>query len=130
VTSALNRDFNMWDSVDPFARTLLNSGGRGALRDVPQQALALGSTLARLPRRMDEVLARIESGQVAVRTPELDRRLRSVDRSVSRLGSAIVFAALLVAGVMQRSTDNVFGWVLIVASVVPLLHLLATWRRR
>jgi predicted unusual protein kinase regulating ubiquinone biosynthesis (AarF/ABC1/UbiB family) len=130
VTSALNRDFNMWDSVDPFARTLLNSGGRGALRDLPQQALSLGSTLARLPRRMDEVLARLESGRVAVRTPELDRRLRSVDRSVSRLGSAIVFAALLVAGVMQRSTDNVFGWVLIAAAVVPLLHLLATWRRR
>jgi predicted unusual protein kinase regulating ubiquinone biosynthesis (AarF/ABC1/UbiB family) len=130
VTSALDRDFNMWDSVDPFARTLLNSSGRGALRDLPQQALSLGSTLARLPRRMDELLARIDSGQVAVRTPELDRRLRSVDRSVSRLGSAIVFAALLVAGVMQRSTDNVFGWVLIVAAVVPLLHLLATWRRR
>jgi predicted unusual protein kinase regulating ubiquinone biosynthesis (AarF/ABC1/UbiB family) len=130
VTSALDRDFNMWDSVDPFARTLLNSSGRGVLRDLPQQALSLGSTLARLPRRMDELIARIDSGQVAVRTPELDRRLRSVDRSVSRLGSAIVFAALLVAGVMQRATDNVFGWVLIAAAVVPLLHLLATWRRR
>jgi predicted unusual protein kinase regulating ubiquinone biosynthesis (AarF/ABC1/UbiB family) len=130
VTSALNRDFNMWDAVDPFARTILNSGGRGAIRDLPQKALSYGNTLARLPRRLDELAARIDSGQIAVRTPELDRRIRSVERSVSRLGSAITFAALLVAGVFLRPTDEVFGWVLMGVSAVPLLHVLATWRSK
>jgi predicted unusual protein kinase regulating ubiquinone biosynthesis (AarF/ABC1/UbiB family) len=130
VTSALNRDFNMWDAVDPFARTILSSGGKGALRDLPQQALSYGNTLARLPRRLDELAARIDSGQVAVRTPELDRRIRSIDRSLSRLGSTIVFAALLVGGVLARPTDEVLGWVLMIASAVPLLHVIATWRRK
>ncbi len=130
VTSALDREFNMWDSVDPFARTILTSGGTSALRELPQQALALGTTLARLPRKVDELLDRIDHGQVAVRTPELDRRLRSVERSVSRLGSAIVFAALLVGGVLLRPTDEVFGWVLMAASAGPLVHLIATLRNR
>ena len=130
VTSALDRDFNMWDAVDPFARTILSTNGRDALRDLPQQALAYGTTLARLPRRMDELATRIERGQLAVRTPEVDRRLRSVERSVNRLGSAIVFAALLVGGVFLRSTDEVLGTVLMATAAVPLLHLVFTLRRR
>jgi len=130
VTSALDRDFNMWDSVNPFARTLLNTNGRDVLRDLPQQALAFGTTLARLPRRTDELVTRLESGQLAVRTPGVDRRLRAVERSVNRLGSAIVFAALLVGGVLTRPTDEVLGWILVAAAAVPLLHLLVTLRRR
>jgi predicted unusual protein kinase regulating ubiquinone biosynthesis (AarF/ABC1/UbiB family) len=130
VTSALNRDFNMWDSVDPFARTILSSGGKGALRDLPQQALTYAKTIARLPRRMDELAARIESGKLSVRIPELDRRLQSVERGLGRLASAIVFAALLVAGVFVRPTDTVLGWVLMGVSVVPLLQIVLTTRRR
>jgi predicted unusual protein kinase regulating ubiquinone biosynthesis (AarF/ABC1/UbiB family) len=130
VTSALDRDFNMWDAVDPFARTILSTNGRAALSDLPQQALAFGTSLAGLPRRMDELATRVERGQLAVRTPEVDRRLRSVERSVNRLGSAIVFAALLVGGVFMRSTDDVVGWILMASAALPLLHLLVTLRRR
>ena len=130
VTSALDRDFNMWDAVDPFARTLLSSSGRGALRDVPQQALGFATTVARLPRRVDDLISRIDRGQISMRTPDVDRRLRSMERTLGRLVSAIVFAALLFAGVLLRPTDPVLGWVLMIASAVPLLHVLVTWRRR
>ena len=130
VTSALDRDFNMWDAVDPFARTILSSSGAGVLRDLPQQGLQLASTLARLPRRMDELIERIDRGQVAVRTPDVDRRLRSMERTIGRLVSAIVFAALLFAGVLLRPTDEVLGWVLMGVSALPLLHVIATWRQR
>ncbi len=123
VTSALNRDFNMWDAVDPFARTVLSASG-GVLRGLGQQAVGLATTLARLPRRLDELTARIDRGQVAVRTPDLDRRLRRVERSVGRVASAIVFAALLIAGVLLRSTDGVLGTVLMASSAVPLLHVI------
>jgi hypothetical protein len=44
VTSSLNRDFNMWDALDPFARTLLQ-GGEVAVRN-PQ----LESRLCKLER--------------------------------------------------------------------------------
>lgn len=130
VTSALNRDFNMWDAVDPFARTVLRSGGGNALRDLPQQAVSYASTLARLPRRVDELIARLDRGQVALRTPDLDRRLRFVERSIGRLSSALVFAGLLIAGVLLRPMDEVLSWVLMGASAIPLLHVIATSRRR
>ena len=86
--------------------------------------------LARLPRRFDEVVSRLERGQVAVRTPDIERRLRSVERTIGRLTSAIVFAALLFAGILLLRNYEVLGWVLIAASVIPLVHVIVTWRTR
>jgi predicted unusual protein kinase regulating ubiquinone biosynthesis (AarF/ABC1/UbiB family) len=130
VTSALNKDFNMWDAVDPFARTVLNANSGNALRGLGQQAVTYANTLARLPRRLDELATRLDRGQVAVRAPEVDRRLRSIDRSVGRLASALVFATLLIAGVLLRPTDEVLGWVLMASSALPLLHVILTSRSR
>jgi predicted unusual protein kinase regulating ubiquinone biosynthesis (AarF/ABC1/UbiB family) len=130
VTSTLNRDFNMWDAVEPFARNVLSASGKSAMRDLPRQAIALGTTLARLPGKVDELTTRIDSGQLAIRTPDLDRRLRSIERSLTRLGTAIVFAGLLIAGVLLRPTDDALGWILMAAATVPLLHLVVTLRVR
>jgi predicted unusual protein kinase regulating ubiquinone biosynthesis (AarF/ABC1/UbiB family) len=130
VTSSLNRDFNMWDAVDPFAKTIMNSGTTATLRDLGQRALALASTLSRLPGRLDDLTTRLEQGRVAVRTPETDRRLRSLERTTNRLISAVLFAALLVAGVILRPADPVLGWVLMGASALPLLHVVLGGLRR
>ncbi len=130
VTSALDRDFNMWDAVDPFARSMLGSSGAGALRELPKRARSYATTLAALPRRLDELVSRLDRGQLAVRIPDVDRRLHSLERSLGRLVSAIVFGGLLFAGVLLRPTDDVLGWVLMGASALPLIHVVATWRSR
>ncbi len=130
VTSALDRDFNMWDSIEPFARTALTARGPGSLRGLGRQAVDYATTLVGLPGRVEELAARLDRGQVAVRTPELERRARSLERALGRAASAIVFAALLFAGVLLRPTDEVLGWVLMGASAAPLLHVLVTSRRR
>jgi predicted unusual protein kinase regulating ubiquinone biosynthesis (AarF/ABC1/UbiB family) len=128
VTSALDPAFNMWDAVDPFARTILSSSGAGILRDLPQKALSYATTLAQLPKRMDELAARLDRGQIAVRTPDIDRRLRALERAAGRVVSAMVFAALLFAGVVLLPHYPLLGWVLMGLSAVPLVHVLATWR--
>jgi predicted unusual protein kinase regulating ubiquinone biosynthesis (AarF/ABC1/UbiB family) len=130
VTSALDKNFNMWDAVDPFARSVLSSGGANALRELPQKALALGTTLAGLPRRLDELATKIDRGQISVQTPQIDRRLRSLERSLGRLVSAIIFAGLLFAGVFLLPTVPWLGWTLIGVSALPLLHVIMTWRTR
>lgn len=130
VTSALNRQFNMWDAVEPFARTVLTARGLGAVREFGQDALGVAATVARLPKRLDELATRLERGDLAVRTPETDRRLRALTRATSRLVSAVVFAGLLIAGVLLRPTDEVLGWVLMGTSAVPLLHVLLGGLRR
>lgn len=130
VTSALNRDFNMWDAVDPFARTLLRGGGTSTARSVGREAVGILSALARLPQRVDALATRLDRGELAVRSPEVEQRLRVIDGSVRRATSAIVFTALLLAGVILRPTDEVLSWVLIGGSALPLLHAIAPWRLR
>ncbi len=130
VTSALNRDFNMWDAVDPFARTLLNGGGVSTARSVGREALAIVSALARLPQRVDALATRIDRGELAVRSPEVEQRLRVLDASQRRTTSAILFAALLIGGVLLRPSDEVLSWVLLAASALPLIHVVAPWRLR
>ena len=119
VTSALDRDFNMWDAVDPFARTLTSGAGAGALRGLGRQVTTLASTLARLPGRLDGLADRLERGQVAVQAPAVERRIRGVERAVGRVAAAIVFAALLLGGVLLRASDPTLSWVLLGVSVVP-----------
>jgi predicted unusual protein kinase regulating ubiquinone biosynthesis (AarF/ABC1/UbiB family) len=130
VTSALDPKFNMWDAIDPFARTVLSGGAGDVLRELPQKALAYLNTMARLPARIDDLVSRIDRGQIGVRTPDVERRLRAIERGIGRAVSAVVFASLLFAGVLLRPTDEVLGWVLMGASAVPLLHVVLTWRRR
>ena len=128
VTSALNRDFNMWDAVDPFARTLLNGGGTSTLRSLGREAVSIASALARLPQRLDALATRLDRGDLATRSPEVEQRLRVLDRSQRRTTSAILFAALLLAGVLLRPTDEVLSWLLIGSSALPLLHVISPWR--
>jgi len=130
VTSALNRDFNMWDAIDPFARTLLNGGATSTVRSLGREAIAIASALARLPQRLDALATRIDRGELSVRNPEVEQRLRVLDASVRRASSAILFAALLIAGILVRPSDDVFGWVLFGASVLPLIHAINPWRFR
>ncbi len=130
VTSALDPRFNMWDAVDPFARTVLLGSSRD-LRGIGQQALGYATTVARLPRRLDELATRIERGQVAFRAPGVERRIAAIESTLRRLITAIVFAALLFSGaLLRRGGDEVLGWMLMGASVLPLLYLVMTWRRR
>lgn len=130
VTSALNREFNMWDAVDPFARSLLNGGGSSTLRALGREVTTFASTVARLPGRIDAVLSRIDQGLVSVRSPEIEKALRRIDGSVRRTTSALIFVALFGAGVALRIVGDELGTWMLGASVLPLIHALGLFRLR
>jgi len=118
--SSLDPTFNIWDAVEPYSAQLIRDEGGNFIRDLGSQAM----TLLRLPQRLDTLATSIEAGEVSVRSPLVERRLASLDRTSRRLVSAVLFAALLVGGIILRRDDVVFGTVLMIASVLPLLHAL------
>lgn len=122
VTSALNRDFNMWDAVDPFARSLLNGGGSSTLKALGREATALATTMLGLPRKMDSVLTRLDQGVLSIRVPEVEKGLRRIDGSARRITSSILFSVLLISGVALRIYGDDVGTILMVASVPFLIH--------
>ena len=130
VTSALNRNFNMWDAVDPFARSLLNGSANQSLARLGKDALGLLTTLTRLPQRFDSLANRIERGELVYRNPELEKRVSRTDRSLRSLTSSLIFGALLFAGITLRQSGDPLGAWLLGAAALPLIHALGLFRIR
>lgn len=129
VTSSLNKNFNLWDAVDPFARTLLSQGG-GLLRSFGFQALEVLATLVRLPQKLDSLALKIDRGNLISRAPETEKRLRVLDSSIRRATSGIIFSTLLISGILLRNQGDDLGSFLIGASLVPLIYSLGFFRAR
>lgn len=128
VTSSLNRDFNIWDAVDPFARSLLNGSGTETLKRLGADLYENLMTLSRLPGRLEQLVGRVERGDLVVRNPELERRLRVLDSSIRRATAAVVFAGMVIAGVLVLPTNSQIGYALFGISALPLLYALGFGR--
>ncbi len=122
VCSGLNPAFNVWTAIEPYAKQLTRDGGSGTVRALTQQAITTAGLIARLPQQLDDLITVMQRGQLAVETPSVDRRLRAIEQIARRVVSAIIFAGLLLGGILLRQTDPVVGVILIAASVLPLLH--------
>ena len=130
VCSALDPEFNLWDSVEPYAAQLLRDERGNLVQDVAKQATEIAGIALRLPKRLDALVTRIEDGSLAVTDPRLEKRVARLERTGRRLIGAVLFGALLVAGAILYGTDAVFGTVIMVASVVPLIYTLLGGSRR
>ncbi len=122
MCSSLDPAFNIWNAIEPYSAQLIRAEGGNLVQDVAKQAMSTLGIIARLPQRLDNLTTRIEEGTISVQTPRLDRRLSSIDRTGRRIISAILFAALLIGGILLRAEDVVFGTVLMAVSALPLLH--------
>ncbi|TWD56474.1 putative unusual protein kinase regulating ubiquinone biosynthesis (AarF/ABC1/UbiB family) [Arthrobacter sp. AG367] len=129
VCSALDERFNLWDSVEPYAAQLLRDERGNVVQDVARQALDAAGIALRLPGRLDALAGRLEEGSLEVAVPRLERQAARLERAGRRAASAVVFAALLVAGAIVRADDLAAGNALMAASSLPLLHALWAGRR-
>jgi predicted unusual protein kinase regulating ubiquinone biosynthesis (AarF/ABC1/UbiB family) len=128
VASTLNIEFNIWEAVDPFARSLLSGNGRGLIKQWGANALQSLQVLAGLPQRLELLTTRIERGEVVLRNPELERRVQRVSAGLGQVTSVMVFGVLLFAGITVMSHNPGLGYTLIGVSTLPLFA--ALWRGR
>ncbi len=124
MSSTLDPKFNIWDAVEPYANRLIREESGNVVQAFAKEALSTLQVAARLPKRLDAFMLRVEDGRIAVQTPGLDRRVAALDRLGRRILSGVIFAALLIGGAVLRPDDLVFGSVLMGVSVLPLLHVL------
>ena len=119
VASSLNLKFNIWDSLEPFSRTLLSAGSRGFLGDVLSQAASTLAILSRLPNRVEATISRLERGEITIRNPKLEQQLGVSTRNQRRLTLALVFVATFVSGVYLHSQGDPLGDALLWVSALP-----------
>jgi predicted unusual protein kinase regulating ubiquinone biosynthesis (AarF/ABC1/UbiB family) len=124
VASNLNSAYNAWTAIEPFAQRLAIDEGGGTVKEFAKQALSSAGLLLRLPQQLESVATLMQRGQLAVETPGADKRLRVIEQLARRVLSAILFTALLIGGILLRTTDPTVGTVLMVVAVLPLTHAL------
>jgi predicted unusual protein kinase regulating ubiquinone biosynthesis (AarF/ABC1/UbiB family) len=124
MCSSLDPEFNIWNSVEPYSAQLIRDEGGNVAQDVAKRALSTLGLVARLPQRADDLITRINDGNITVQTPRLDRRLASIERGIRQAIAAVIFGALLIGGILLRPHFVVFGTVLMAVSALPLLYVL------
>ena len=95
MCSSLDPEFNIWSAVEPYAAQLLRDERGNVVQAVGREALDVAGIVARMPRRIDDLATRLESGRVAVETPRLDQRMRvaRADGPAGRVGGPLRGAA-------------------------------------
>jgi predicted unusual protein kinase regulating ubiquinone biosynthesis (AarF/ABC1/UbiB family) len=106
MCTGLDPNFNVWNSMMPYVRRLVEAEGQG--RNVlVEESLNLLKAIVSLPARTDALIQRIEQGQLAVQIPELKQSIAMVEKRLRQLTGAILFAALL-AGAIQFQLAEVY----------------------
>lgn len=97
ICTGLDPNFNIWTSIMPYARRLIEAEAGGKGRNViVEEGLGILRSLAALPGRADALFQRVERGQLEVQSPDLQVALRQLTRESRHTPRAIVFAAFLV----------------------------------
>ncbi|MFB8385708.1 ABC1 kinase family protein [Microbacterium sp. NPDC055910] len=124
MCSSLDPAFNIWDAVEPYADRIVRDESGNVVQAFAQETVSTLSVAAGLPRRLDTLTTRLESGRLTVDTSKLEQRLRRIEKVGRRAVSAILFVGLLIGGAILLPVAPVVGTVLMVASALPLLHAL------
>ena len=112
MSTALDPQFNAWKEIQPFARDIAGGQGAHTAQDVLTEALKLARLTIQLPTQLDAFFSQALSGQLELRaqlTQSSANDLRKMEASVSRLGMAVVFAALLVCGTLLLINSLALG---------------------
>jgi predicted unusual protein kinase regulating ubiquinone biosynthesis (AarF/ABC1/UbiB family) len=130
ICTGLNPDFNVWERVMPYASRLVSDDQQGASVWLQEFGRILQSAIS-LPRRTEALLQRIEQGRLEVQTPDLKEHLSRIDQSVQRISKALVFAALLLAGVqLHLAQQSSLALPALAAAVLAFVWLLYTPQNR
>jgi predicted unusual protein kinase regulating ubiquinone biosynthesis (AarF/ABC1/UbiB family) len=124
MCTGLDPDFNLWNSIAPYATKLVADEGISNWRTWLDEAVKIFQVLVALPGRTERVLTMLERGDLSMQTPMLNRQVMHLEGSVNRLSGGVVFAALLISGAILSATDLMYGRILMSASLLPLIWML------
>lgn len=138
VATGLAPSFNFVDIATPYARKFLglDSGGIGQIiRDLPNQALEIGRTLVKLPSAMEQLITRLETGQIEVKlAPDMQngRQRRGRQRhtpapatSTGGLTWVLLSAVTMAGGIFLLNNAHLVlpGWFFLALAGVSCLRL-------
>jgi predicted unusual protein kinase regulating ubiquinone biosynthesis (AarF/ABC1/UbiB family) len=125
MCTGLDPDFNLWGQLAPFARKLVEEEASSGLDYWLDELGEMLQALLALPSQASRMFSQAESGELVVQSPEVSREVHALTRSVDKLTGSVLFAALLIGGIMLfNAGKDSFGGGLLGASGLTLLWVL------
>ncbi len=125
MASGLDPEFSVWKGLSPYVVRLMREQGEGGVRVLLREAESAVRLLVGLPKRADDLAARLQQGRLDVRTPELKQHMARLEIGIRKLSGCVVFAAGLVAGTqLYLGGRLLFALVLGGAELILLLWIL------
>lgn len=106
MCSALDPQFNIWQSVTPYVAKLVETESGGAFKTILDEVLNVLKVLVALPVKADALVTRMEQGRLEVRMPLLTREMERIHKSQRKIAGSIIFAAFLLGGVQLFISGN------------------------
>ena len=123
MATGLDPDFSVWRGLSPYVQRMMEHDGQSGFRLVLREISAMVRTVMGLPRRVDDLAARVEQGRMDVRVPESKQQVARLEKVIRKLAGAIVLAAALIAGSILYSA----GHTTTAAGLGSLALLLLAW---
>ncbi len=108
VCTAMDPKFNVWHAVEPYAEQLSREQGGLVVSDLAKQAVDTAAIMWRLPRRLDDLIDRLDDGRIAVVTSRLEKRLDRLERllKAALTGGAAAGALILATRARRRGAGG------------------------
>jgi predicted unusual protein kinase regulating ubiquinone biosynthesis (AarF/ABC1/UbiB family) len=133
MCSSLDPDINYFSLLEPYASKILQEELTGGLSDWLAKATDMLSLLVRLPTQADRFFSKAASGEMEMKVSpsrELDREIRGLTSAIDRLVWGVMFAALLMAGVISLASHlAVVGIAALALAVIALFGVFLVGRR-
>ncbi len=116
MATTLDPEFDPWAETIPFAERLASQEADRLRRDWREwlrEGAVQGRALIGLPRRLADLLARAERGELTVQSslaPEARRTIQHLERSAHRLAWTVLAAALLIGAVLLHVDAPSESW--------------------
>lgn len=132
ICTLLDPNFNPWEPIGQYAQRIVAREARTGAGEIAREALSVLGRAFSLPGQTQDVLTRLERGELTVRfspDDELNRRLARIESSIVGLTRTLLASGLLVAGALLYSSGSTLPGI-VAFGLAGLSWLSAVLRRR
>lgn len=107
MCTGLDPNFNVWDHLAPYARKLIAEEARTDLSNLWSIIERQLRALAFLPGKIDDIILKIDSGEISIRTPQLSQQIIKLEKSIRLLTFSIFVSVFLLISSYLFINDQV-----------------------
>jgi predicted unusual protein kinase regulating ubiquinone biosynthesis (AarF/ABC1/UbiB family) len=131
MCTGLDPEFNLWKHLAPYARKILAEETSKLQENWLVEVGKLARTMLVLPHRLDQLLLKLERDEMVVRTPEIERHIRHLERIMSDIILVVIFGAFFLGATqLYLGNHNQLAIISLAAAFISLIVGLMNRRER